>query len=769
MSEKFPFRVIIVGGSIAGLSLANMLEKYEIDFVVLEKHETIAPQIGASISLMPPGELILDQLGCYEVLEKLSSPVNTYSFYDEHGNAKHHDGWGSILEESFGYKIRFLHRQQLVQALFDNLQDKPKVLTSHTVEKIELVPNGVVAETTSGSVFTGSIVVGADGVHSRVAQEMQRLAEKEFSELRSHPLNDAFECSCRCIFGMSKPSQPVVEDQMLNVSNKSRSYFCAGGTDGQMYWFAFVNNEKPTRGSAISRYTAEDKESLAATLKDDIIKPGLTFGDLYASQTTSTLVALEEGLLEKCFHGRIVLTGDSWHKVHPVTGQGGNQAILSSAYLANKVDELTGAAAAPDNQAIEKAFMDYQNFRGSQAKASVKAARFLQWTGTLATPISAFLQRNVVSKLSTEGVLVRFAQSSTGAVPLRYLPMPARKGKIPWNDEIALKPQARSAISTIAWVILFLLTMTLHSKSVESTAPALLPETRPGVISKLNNFLTTFGLDSAQRKELHFNVSVATVAICMCVESYRLFIPKALSSVLPFAIAATIIGWEYIIPIYLALYVWVSGDRLFYYPTPMAIEHSAGRAMAFAYLFTYFPTAGFTIWKPEFMSTTWAAAHIMFPIVTSCLCKWIAQHSHAANRRKPGVFDNKYIWPVYSVLLVNMFLSIVALLTFRSDLYQLYGRALMESTIERDEASIVSIDWAILIFMVFSLWEFKRVNISAKGVFEGIIWIVAATFSMTPSLILMNNWIGREKRWERARQASYTENKKTSDAGSDRP
>lgn len=102
---------------------------------------------------------------------------------------------------------------------------------------------------------------------------------------------------------------------MINVSNQNRNYFCAGGTDGQFYWFAFAKNEKSTRGSSILRYTEEDKESLAATLKDDTIKPGLTFGDLYASQTTSTLVPIEEGLLERCFHGRIVLTGDSWHKV----------------------------------------------------------------------------------------------------------------------------------------------------------------------------------------------------------------------------------------------------------------------------------------------------------------------------------------------------------------------------------------------------------------------------------------------------------------------
>lgn len=53
-------------GSVASLSLANMLEKFDIDYVVLEAYPDIAPQVGASIGLLPNGLRILDQLGCYE-------------------------------------------------------------------------------------------------------------------------------------------------------------------------------------------------------------------------------------------------------------------------------------------------------------------------------------------------------------------------------------------------------------------------------------------------------------------------------------------------------------------------------------------------------------------------------------------------------------------------------------------------------------------------------------------------------------------------------
>ena len=60
------FRVVIVGGSIAGLTLAHCLLRNNIDFVVLESHADIAPQVGASIGILPNGARILDQLGLYD-------------------------------------------------------------------------------------------------------------------------------------------------------------------------------------------------------------------------------------------------------------------------------------------------------------------------------------------------------------------------------------------------------------------------------------------------------------------------------------------------------------------------------------------------------------------------------------------------------------------------------------------------------------------------------------------------------------------------------
>lgn len=65
------FHVLIVGGSVAGLTLANILERYGIEYTLIEKHAVIAPNLGASIAILPHGLRILDQLGCYDALRTL--------------------------------------------------------------------------------------------------------------------------------------------------------------------------------------------------------------------------------------------------------------------------------------------------------------------------------------------------------------------------------------------------------------------------------------------------------------------------------------------------------------------------------------------------------------------------------------------------------------------------------------------------------------------------------------------------------------------------
>jgi 2-polyprenyl-6-methoxyphenol hydroxylase-like FAD-dependent oxidoreductase len=60
-----------VGGSVAGLALANILEQLNIDYLVLEKYGKIFPDLGASIGVFHNGFRVLDQIGCYDAIKDL--------------------------------------------------------------------------------------------------------------------------------------------------------------------------------------------------------------------------------------------------------------------------------------------------------------------------------------------------------------------------------------------------------------------------------------------------------------------------------------------------------------------------------------------------------------------------------------------------------------------------------------------------------------------------------------------------------------------------
>lgn len=76
-SDQKQLRVIIVGGSVAGLTLAHCLLKSNIDFVVLESNCDIAPPVGASIGILPNGARILDQLGLFDAILDATEPMQT--------------------------------------------------------------------------------------------------------------------------------------------------------------------------------------------------------------------------------------------------------------------------------------------------------------------------------------------------------------------------------------------------------------------------------------------------------------------------------------------------------------------------------------------------------------------------------------------------------------------------------------------------------------------------------------------------------------------
>jgi hypothetical protein len=238
-----------------------------------------------------------------------------------------------LTQRRAGYKFSFLDRRELIQALYDNLQDKSKVYVSKELVKVDHLDGEVRVITKDGTIFTGYIVVGADGVHSQTRAEMWRIAEEEDPSYGSQRLADctvispfeimfdvtdrllAISCTYRCKFGISDCPEDIPKETGFKSFHKNHSYLCQSGREGKFYFFAFIKNPQKTVGRSIPRYTADDERAMVDEYGEDIIRPGLTFSDIYQRRRHAVLVPLQEDVLNRCFYKRAILIGDSFYKV----------------------------------------------------------------------------------------------------------------------------------------------------------------------------------------------------------------------------------------------------------------------------------------------------------------------------------------------------------------------------------------------------------------------------------------------------------------------
>lgn len=97
VNKDNPFKVVIVGGGVAGLTLAHSLDKANIDYVILDKG-IVAPPWGTSITIHPHGCRILHQIDCLDAVSDQCAPMEI--FYQRTSSGK------SFLGDNFFDAIR---------------------------------------------------------------------------------------------------------------------------------------------------------------------------------------------------------------------------------------------------------------------------------------------------------------------------------------------------------------------------------------------------------------------------------------------------------------------------------------------------------------------------------------------------------------------------------------------------------------------------------------------------------------------------------------
>ncbi|KAH7344365.1 hypothetical protein BKA66DRAFT_375049, partial [Pyrenochaeta sp. MPI-SDFR-AT-0127] len=442
-------KVLIAGGSISGLTLANILERIGIDYLVLEKYDTIAPDLGASIGIFANGFRILDQLGCYDAINALIEGADSFEslgMRNEHGQlisnvmkASQH------LQQRLAYAPVFVDRQMLIRILYDNLRDRTKVLTAKGVEQVEHVPGGVRVQTKGGDIFSGEILVGADGIHSTVRREMWRLADQ--THPGHFPLSDRTEAATNycCIFGISMPNEKFPKFSSQQVMGRGYSYLVATGPNHRIYWFLFKKLPNTVHGlyEKIPRYTEAERDGLAAEHAKDALNEQLCFGELYSTRTTATLQALPEVVFSKWHFGRITTIGDAAHKFNPIGGQGGNTAIEDAAVLSNCLIKLAKPGSKDfefSDANVTDAFKHMESLRQERVRVLMRISHGLQSMQAMENFAMRVIAKYIIPWSDKDSVLELLSSSVRPAAKLDMIAVPKRNHMDLYYDERCTKP-----------------------------------------------------------------------------------------------------------------------------------------------------------------------------------------------------------------------------------------------------------------------------------------------------------------------------------------
>ncbi len=176
-------KIVIAGAGIGGLTAAAALLKKGFDVTVFEQAQALK-EIGAGVQLSPNATRVLYRLGAGDALEGLAcEPLGKRVRLWNTGQTWRLFDLGTQSREMFGFPYFTLHRADLHEKLADVVRSlKPDAIRlNHKVESFAQQNGKVVVQAVNGETCEGDLLLGADGVHSRVRRALFGPDEPVFS------------------------------------------------------------------------------------------------------------------------------------------------------------------------------------------------------------------------------------------------------------------------------------------------------------------------------------------------------------------------------------------------------------------------------------------------------------------------------------------------------------------------------------------------------------------------------------------------------------
>ncbi len=304
--------ISIIGGGITGLTTALALCKFGIDSKVYERAPVLS-EVGAGIWIQPNGLKVLDWLGLGDDIRANGVRLHRPDITDQNLKSLRKTK-SDLSSDKDGSQIIAIHRGRLQKVLYEALGEHI-VVFDREFRGLEILDNGLAINFKNGNVKT-DLVLGADGIHSKVRQQVIPYSQLRYSG----------QTSWRGIATMSLPAK---------LATSGREAWGAGVrfglspiSDTEVYWFAVT--KAPSGGQ-------EDP----ARVKDKLHKLFRDFApivhDLIDNTDGSKMIRADIHDLKRLpvwHEGNVCLMGDAAHATTPNMGQGGCQGIEDAYFMA---------------------------------------------------------------------------------------------------------------------------------------------------------------------------------------------------------------------------------------------------------------------------------------------------------------------------------------------------------------------------------------------------------------------------------------------------
>ena len=318
-------KVAVIGGGLGGLAAACCLQQAGIDVNVFEQSGELA-EVGAGVQITPNATRVLASLGLADELAQVGCLART-------GEARRWADFsviastelGNSLQRQFGQPWYCAHRAD-VQAMLAGALDDDVVRLNHRLTGLDETAGSVRMGFADAPDATADVVIGADGVHSRVRTILFGPARARFTGLVAY----------RGLVPASAVADVHIAPGSTIVMGPGRHFVCYPVSAGRnVNWVAM----EPRHDWTLESWTepATQSEALAAyrgwapQLQTLIATAGRGGRQIYR------WALHDREPLPTWRRGRISLLGDAAHPMLPFLAQGAAQAFEDAAVLARCV------------------------------------------------------------------------------------------------------------------------------------------------------------------------------------------------------------------------------------------------------------------------------------------------------------------------------------------------------------------------------------------------------------------------------------------------